>query len=244
MTHPATITKALHEVMTKVGYVQKKGKNEFHRYNYASEADLLEALRPAMLEAGLLLLPSGASHSSIDEYGNTHVSVEYTLAHKDGDVWPDKLVAFGSGNDRNSKGGVQDKGTYKALTGANKYLLFKLFQIETGDDPEKTEEQAAPPARKAAQPPKPPAQQTAPKKQITLMRALDASETHFPATKAGAIAALQALDVMIEESMDNWEANREVAMRIMTTAPNEIIKGQTIADHVTELVQRMEGPMP
>lgn len=138
MEYPPKITKALHAVMTKVGYVQKRGENKFHGYKYAGEADLLEVLRPAMLEAGLLLIPSGAEHAAIDEHGNTHVSVAYTLAHKDGDVWPDKIIAFGSGNDRN-KNGVGDKGTYKALTGANKYLLFKLFQIETGDDPEATE---------------------------------------------------------------------------------------------------------
>lgn len=237
----ATITKALHEVMTKVGYVQKKGKNEFHRYSYASEADLLEALRPAMLDAGLLLIPSGQTCSPIDEYGNTHVSVAYTLAHKDGDVWPDKIVAFGSGNDKNSKGGVQDKGTYKALTGANKYLLFKLFQIETGDDPENAAHEAPPP-RTAA--PKPPAKKPAPKKQITLMRALDGSQVHFPSTANGAVEALLKLQDMIEESMDNWAANREVAMRIMTTAPSVDIAGETIADFVTGLVQRMEGPVP
>ena len=135
MEYPPKITKALHAIMSKVGYVQKGGKNEFHGYKYAGEADLLKVLRPAMIEEGLLLIPSGAEHSPIDEHGNTHVSIAYTLAHKDGDVWPDKIVAFGSGNDRN-KNGVGDKGTYKALTGANKYLLFKLFQIETGDDPE------------------------------------------------------------------------------------------------------------
>ena len=137
MTYPATITKAIYEVMQAVGYVQKKGENTFHKYRYAGEKDLLEALRPAMLEAGLLLIPSGVEHRPVDQYGNTQVGVAYTLAHKDGDVWPDKLVMYGCGNDRSSKGTVGDKGTYKALTGANKYLLFKLFQIETGDDPEK-----------------------------------------------------------------------------------------------------------
>ena len=129
------ITAALHEIMQKVGYVQKKHTNDFHKYNYAGEGDLLEVLRPAMVEAGLILIPSGRSRSDIDQFGNTVVEVEYTLAHKDGDVWPEKIVAFGCGNDRN-KNGVGDKGLYKALTGANKYLLFKTFQIETGDDPE------------------------------------------------------------------------------------------------------------
>lgn len=132
----AKITKALHEVMQKVGYVQKTGKNSFHGYRYAGEADLLDKLRPAMIEAGLLLMPSGQTVSGPDEHGNVSVSIAYTLAHVDGDVWPHPLVAFGCGNDRAKNGTVGDKGVYKAITGANKYLLFKLFQIETGDDPE------------------------------------------------------------------------------------------------------------
>ena len=133
------ITEALHSIMSKVTYVQKGGFNKFHGYKYAGEADLLAVLRPAMIEAGLLLLPSGVEMTPVDQYGNTHVSISYTLAHKDGDVWPDKLVAYGCGNDKNKSGGLGDKGAYKAMTGANKYLLFKLFQIETGDDPESAE---------------------------------------------------------------------------------------------------------
>lgn len=134
--YPIKIVTAIYEVMGKVGYVQKKGTNEFQKYKYAGEEHLLEALRPAMHECGLLLVPSGRSRSPIDEHGITHVEIEYTLLHKDGDVWPEKLVAYGDGGDKNSKG-VGDKGLYKALTGANKYLLFKLFQIATGNDPEK-----------------------------------------------------------------------------------------------------------
>jgi hypothetical protein len=131
----AKIAQALHEVMSKVSYVQKSGKNAFHGYRYAGEADLLEKLRPAMLDAGLLLIPSIKGVSPIDEHGVTTVQMEYTLVHKDGDIWPNVICAAGQGGDKN-KNGVGDKGLYKAITGANKYLLFKLFQIETGDDPE------------------------------------------------------------------------------------------------------------
>jgi hypothetical protein len=131
----AKIAQALHEVMSKVSYVQKTGKNSFHGYRYAGEADLLEKLRPAMLEAGLLLIPSIKGVSPIDDNGITTVQMEYTLVHKDGDIWPSVICAAGQGGDRN-KNGVGDKGLYKAITGANKYLLFKLFQIETGDNPE------------------------------------------------------------------------------------------------------------
>jgi hypothetical protein len=150
----SAIAKALHEVMSKVSYVQKSGKNAFHNYKYAGEADLLEVLRPAMVEAGLLLIPSVETISEVDASGNVFVQVAYTLAHKDGEVWPHKVVAAGCGNDMAKSGKTGDKGVYKAITGANKYLLFKLFQIETGDDPEKTEaaihEEAAPPVEKYA----------------------------------------------------------------------------------------------
>lgn len=126
---------ALHNVMREVNYVQKKGENDFHNYKYATEADVLERLRPAMVKHGLILIPSVQQVSSVDQYGNTTVSIHYTLAHTSGAVWPQPVIAAGCGNDRN-KSGIGDKGLYKALTGANKYLLFKLFQIETGNDAE------------------------------------------------------------------------------------------------------------
>ncbi len=140
----AKIAAALHQVMEKTGYVQKTGKNTFHNYTYAGEADLLTAVRPALVEAGLILIPSINHVSPIDAYGNIFIRVEYTLVHKDGDIWPEKIYAEGAGNDINSRGGVGDKGLYKAITGANKYLLFKLLQIATGDDPEKDESVPAP----------------------------------------------------------------------------------------------------
>lgn len=144
------IITALNKVMDEAKYVQKNAENKFHGYKYASEAALLETLRPAMIKHGLVLIPSVSNASAIDEHGNTLVSVEYTLAHISGEVWPDKITAVGCGNDRARNGTVGDKGVYKAITGANKYLLFKLFQIETGDDPEK-DDTVTPPAQDKAE---------------------------------------------------------------------------------------------
>jgi len=131
----APLLVALNEVMKSVGYVQKDKKNAFHGYKYAGEEAVLEALRPALVKNGILLIPSMDGEVRIDEHGNTHLVAAYTMAHISGAVWPEKLRIPGAGNDKN-KNGIGDKGTYKALTGANKYLLFKLFQIATGDDPE------------------------------------------------------------------------------------------------------------
>lgn len=135
LTPETTILRALHAVMEDVEYVQKSGENDFHGYTYATEADVLKRLRPAMIKHGLVLIPSVQQVSNIDANGVTTVTMQYTLAHTSGAVWPTPIFAAGSGGDR-SKSGIGDKGLYKALTGANKYLLFKLFQIEIGDDPE------------------------------------------------------------------------------------------------------------
>ena len=140
-THEQVIIVYMNKVMLEVGYVHKKDENKFQKYKYAGESALLAALRPAMVKHGLVLLPSIQKVSPIDEYGNTHVIIDYTLTHISGAVWPHPLSAAGCGNDRNSKGGVGDKGLYKAITGANKYMLFKLFQLETGDDAEKADNQ-------------------------------------------------------------------------------------------------------
>lgn len=137
----ATILRSLNAVMSEVGYVQKKGENDFHGYKYATEADVLERLRPTMVKHGLILIPSVQQVSAPDANGNTTVTVQYTLAHTSGAIWPHPILAAGCGNDRSNKGTVGDKGIYKALTGANKYMLFKLFQIETGNDPESPEDE-------------------------------------------------------------------------------------------------------
>ena len=151
--HIAVIATAINEVMKEVDYVQKTGTNDCHKYRYASEADVLESLRPAMVKHGLVLIPSVQQVSTIDAYGNTNVSINYTLIHTSGAVWPQPILAAGCGGDKN-KNGVGDKGVYKAITGANKYVLFKLFQIETGDaEPEDTrgdEDRAAPQTDEAA----------------------------------------------------------------------------------------------
>lgn len=134
------ILKALNEIMKGAASVKKGGTNAFHGYTYASEADVLAVFRPEMVKAGLILLPNITGHWGPDEHGNTTVEISYTLAHISGEVWPEKLVCLGCGNDRN-KNGVGDKGIPKAITSCNKYLLFKLFQISTGDDSEKDGEE-------------------------------------------------------------------------------------------------------
>lgn len=121
--------------MKSTGMVAKTGRNDFHGYDYATEADVVESVRPHMVENGLMLIPHVDSVSQ-DQHGNTNIIVNYRLYHVSGDFIEFNVAA--SGNDKN-RNGVGDKGIYKAMTGASKYALLKLFSLATGDDPEKDE---------------------------------------------------------------------------------------------------------
>lgn len=128
---------ALQAAALQVGYVQKKGRNDFQNYNYVTESDVVAQTREALLDNDIVMIPSVESVSH-DEYGNTNIIVLYTVHHTaSGQSLTFKMA--GAGNDRNSKG-VGDKGIYKALTGCNKYALLKALQLATGDDPENEKE--------------------------------------------------------------------------------------------------------
>lgn len=133
------IAKAIHEVYSEVGYVLKGGKNTVQNYKYAGEADFIEALRPAMIKAGLISLPAmirgDCRNIPGDDKGTkpkNHASYIYTfrIIHAASGEYIDvEAAGEGVGND--------DKSSYKAATGAQKYALRQLFLIETGDDPDK-----------------------------------------------------------------------------------------------------------
>jgi len=126
----------LADVMKKVQYIQKTGFNDFHRYKYATEADVNECVREVLAEQNVILIPN-VKNQSYREHVNTKgkteyiVTVEVQFTFYDGDTGEQiTFTTFGEGQDPG------DKGTYKAITGAQKYALMKAFMIPTGDDPE------------------------------------------------------------------------------------------------------------
>ena len=171
MSDKKQVIAAIAEVMKSVAYVFKAGRNEFHNYKYATEGDALNGLRPHLIENGLVIIPDVTSCSGPDEYGNTTVAIKYTILHTSGEEITSTF--YGCGNDRN-KNGIGDKGLYKAMTGANKYFLLKTFLIETGDDPERDENQVAEFQAPAKAAPKPaPAPKVKPEPVAEQQEALD-----------------------------------------------------------------------
>ncbi len=127
MSETRTLVKKIAEITAEIGVVQKSGYNSFHKYKYVTEADIVAEVRQKMAKRHLALFPSaGPVHLAGD-------TAFYTVAFTIVDGESGEREAFAIPCAGQDKG---DKGPYKAMTGAMKYALCKLFQIETGDDPE------------------------------------------------------------------------------------------------------------
>lgn len=137
----SNIQKAILAVYHKVEYVQKTGQHP--QYKFASEADFIAALRPAMIAEGIICTPLDITNITPSQGVNAkgtaiyHITAKYTyrLTHAPSGTYMD-VCSLGEGIDT---GG--DKASYKTSTGAQKYALRQSFMIETGTDPENHEEE-------------------------------------------------------------------------------------------------------
>tara|TARA_R100000734_G_C3290623_1_gene82486 strand:+ start:112 stop:774 length:663 start_codon:yes stop_codon:yes gene_type:complete len=137
------LVQALSSSIAEIGAVQKTGKNNFHKYSYASAEDISRAVQPAFAKHGLVLVLRKICKSTRTTEGkNQHVEIElqYRLAHISGEWMDLEIPSEGIDNG--------DKATFKALTGALKYALVQLCLIPTGDDVEKDSPTA--PARQSS----------------------------------------------------------------------------------------------
>ncbi len=136
------LAKKLVQVVGSVsGKVGKSGYNSHQKYNYVMEADLLDAVREEIVKAGIVIT---SSVEEVTRDGNiTTVKLKHTLIDAESgesfEVW-----SAGQGADN------QDKGVFKAITGANKYFLLKTFLLSGDDDPENDAGKPAQPVAKPA----------------------------------------------------------------------------------------------
>src|SRR5260370_522876 len=66
------------EVMAEVGKVPKRGRNEFHKYDYVMEGDLAEAARQKLAAHKVMMIPDVESHTRNGELVDT-VMVKFTF---------------------------------------------------------------------------------------------------------------------------------------------------------------------
>jgi hypothetical protein len=152
-TQPAgKLAAKLAEVMAAVERIPKNGHNSFHHYDYATEADIVAAVRQELAARQVMLFPAitGSSREPVGDKGSvlTHLLMEFTFV--DGESGEQITRPWlGAGTDK------EDKGAYKAMTGGEKYFLLKTFLIPTGDDPENESDGTATGARQTTRDPEP-----------------------------------------------------------------------------------------
>lgn len=169
---PAGLVKKLAAVALALERIPKNGYNKAQDYKYAEHADVMEAIRKELASRNVVILPKVTDVSFRQIQGGqgkpisiATVRMSFTACDGDsGEMW-EVATSVGEGMD------YGDKNVPKAMTGAQKSAMLKLFLCATGDDPEKSDEldrdAAAPPPRApsgqskpapAARPPPPPQQ--------------------------------------------------------------------------------------
>lgn len=131
-SRPKSLVTKLAEVMGLVKRIEKTGRNDHFGYSFAEEANILDAVRSALAERHVMIVPSLKTIEYRPTLKGAICSIIIAFTAKDGDTGEE--FTFDMPGEAADSG---DKGTYKALTGAEKYALMKLFMIPTGNDPER-----------------------------------------------------------------------------------------------------------
>ena len=130
------IAKKFVEVMRDCSHVAKNGTNEFHRYKYATAADVLEKVNASLTKHGLasVVTPNLLSMQQVTTAkGNIEqlATVEVVITLIDSESGETlTLKGLGSGQDSS------DKAVAKAQTMGLKYCYLNSLAIATNDDPE------------------------------------------------------------------------------------------------------------
>lgn len=144
-------------IMGKIGTLEKDKRNDFHRYEYASDQVVYTAVRQQLAAEGLALFAS-MTNVTQDRYTNakqkelwhTVATFEFVIVDgESGETYTCTWQAEAQGDD--------DKGINKCATAALKYWLLKTFVIPTGDDPDgdQPDEQPAPTTKRTTKQPGP-----------------------------------------------------------------------------------------
>lgn len=206
--------------------IKKTGYNKHHKYYFVTEADAKEFFHKLLEKHNLMVVPKYFDLPS-PKADVTKVGLSLSITHIDDGFINDNgkfsylhtivVDTVGTGWDS------QDKGSYKAMTGAYKYAILKLLSITTNDDPEWDNE-----VERGSQPEVKTAKETK-KKGLSKVEKNDfeltPTEGNFPNLSPAWRATM---NTMLRE-----EESRNMPLKDGSTAYEFLIslKGQKITDH-------------
>jgi hypothetical protein len=132
----STLHAKLWAILTDIERLPKdKANTQGSGYKYLSESALKERFHPLFVKHGILLVPTRSTEPVTTPPSGTKSSYITTFTQsfaildlESGERLEMEIAAQG--------GDSLDKGVWKGITGAIKYVLTTLFLIPTGDDPE------------------------------------------------------------------------------------------------------------
>ena len=139
------ILQKLLAIMEDVGSLEKDKKNQMQNYEYLSESAVKHAIQPLLVKYKVVFTieARGQKRENIGQTktGSTMFNTDVELLYVFYDAESGESLSgvfVGTGSD------TGDKGVYKAITGAIKYILTSTFLIPTGEDPEDEKEAKKP----------------------------------------------------------------------------------------------------
>jgi hypothetical protein len=138
-----SILKKMSAIQRDIKSMEKDGTNAFHKYKYLSETQLTSTMKKLLDKHGVLFLYSSEITDIRPKDNQFLTAVKVIFEFRDVETG-ERVQGFAAGQGADSG----DKGVYKAITGAIKYIYMKTFNIPTGDDPEKDDERKNPVVRR------------------------------------------------------------------------------------------------
>jgi hypothetical protein len=135
---PKNLISKMAAITAEMDRIKKRGKNQFHGYEFATESDIADEVRKLCGEHNIYLHCSMVPGSVLYEFwkdakqkDKVRTTFEGVVTIYDGDS-TEKLEAHWPAFSHDS----DDKGVNKASTAFAKYAMIRTFHISTGDDPD------------------------------------------------------------------------------------------------------------
>jgi hypothetical protein len=126
----------LSHVMSQLGWMEKRGKNEAQKYAYVMADDVAAAVREELIKVGISVSADCLDPKTSEYESSTGKKIRITSVLVNWiftDAETKESVACCVPGEAMDAG---DKAVYKAMTGSMKYALKMMFLLPTGDDPE------------------------------------------------------------------------------------------------------------
>lgn len=136
---PVTLAAALVAAQREVRRIEKASVNQFHRYQYTSAEDVIDAARRCLTKHGLVVTRRSSAVQPMEVGGEVMLAISsvWTLTHESGETAEyDSVMVCQS-----EKGRPWDKALSGGLSVGLSYFLRDLLQLSKGDEPEADVEQ-------------------------------------------------------------------------------------------------------